>query len=367
MDVFGTKVGKKAFLPAAIGISLPGAGSGIIVKFRYKDLENRMAWKFRIKDHDSGSISEQTLDQQAVHIGRDSNSDVRLQHDRVSRRHLEIKKSESGGISATDSSSNGSFVHQDGQWVRIEGTVELPLLSILRVANWTIQVDEVTAEPVEVEAEQTWDQSVMIPVANLGQRTEAILVFDLCESSLIASEDDHMAYHLKQRLTQIAEPVLDQYNRRFFKSTGDGFLATFDDVEKAFHAAIKIEDHVQIRNQRTSHLPIHYRIALHYGEVWAISSGGDDVHGNDVNITFRIEGVQAPAFADVKALFPKRDRILCSGSFRDVIQGKDQAPAECVHCGAASLKGITAPVDIYWLKTQYAIEDLEATQAIRRL
>ena len=326
-----------------------------------------MAWKLRIKEHNSGSVSEQILDQPTVHIGRDPNGDVALRHDRVSRRHVELRATDRGTISLTDSSSNGTFVREDDKWVRFEGTVELPLPFVLRIAHWTIKVDEgSTPKPAEEEAEQTWDQSVMIPVANLGQRTEAILVFDLCESSLIASKDDHMAYHLKQRLTQIAEPILDEYGRRFFKSTGDGFLATFADSEKALQAAIKVEDHIQYRNQRTSNMPIHYRIALHYGDVWAISAGGDDVHGNDVNITFRIEGVQSSEFPSVITLFPKRDRILCSDAFREIVKDSvDRISSECLHCGAATLKGIVDPVDIYWLKTEHSIDDLDSTLALR--
>ncbi len=326
-----------------------------------------MAWKLRIKDHKSGSVSEQTLDLPTVHIGRDPNGDVTLKHDRVSRRHVELRKNAAGGVSVTDSSSNGTFVRESNERVRIEGMRDLIPPCVLRIAHWTVKIEEAAApEPVEDEAEQTWDQSVMIPVASLGKRSEAILVFDLCESSLIASKDDHMAYHLKQRLTQIADPILEEYNRRFFKNTGDGFLATFEDADKALQAAIKVEDHIQYRNQRTSNLPIHYRIALHYGDVWAM--GGDDVHGNDVNITFRIEGVQSQAFPDVTALFPKRDRILCSRHFREVAEdGVQSLASECVHCGAATLKGITAPVDVYWLKTQYSIEDLDSTLAIRSI
>ena len=205
----------------------------------------------------------------------------------------------------------------------------------------------------------------MIPVTSLGQRTEAILVFDLCESALIASKDDHLAYHMKQRLTQIAEPILGQYGRRFFKSTGDGFLATFEDPTKALQAAVKIEDHLQLRNERTSNEPIHYRIALHFGDVWAISTGGGDVHGNGVNITFRIEGAQVPAFDAVEARFPKRDRILCSGRFHKVAgENKLGLPTSFVHCGAATLRGIINPVEIYWMKTQYSREDIDLTLAI---
>ena len=326
-----------------------------------------MAWKLRIKDHNSGEVSEQILDQALAHIGRDPNGDVTLKHDRVSRRHVELRTATPGNVSVTDSSSNGTFVREDDKWVRIDGTIELTLPFVLRIAHWTVKIEAVVApKAVEEEAEQTWDQSVMIPVARLGHRTESILVFDLCESSLIASKDDHMAYHLKQRLTQIAEPILDEFGRRFFKSTGDGFLATFEDAGKALATAIKVEDHIQYRNQRTSNMPIHYRIALHYGNVWAISAGGDDVHGNDVNITFRIEGVQSVAFPSVIALFPKRDRILCSGAFYERV--KDTAKnvsSESLYCGAASLKGIVDRVDIYWLKTQHSIEDLDSTLAIR--
>lgn len=326
-----------------------------------------MAWKHRIKDHNSGTVSEQILDQTSAHIGRDLNGGVTLKHDRVSRRHVELRTSAPGTVSVTDSSSNGSFVREDDKWVRIEGSIELPLPFVLRIAHWTLKIEDVAApQPAADEAEQTWDQSVMIPVASLGHRTEAILVFDLCESSIIASKDDHMAYHLKQRLTQIAEPILDEFGRRFFKSTGDGFLATFEDPEKALEAAIKVEDHIQYRNQRTSNMPIHYRIALHYGDVWAISVGGDDVHGNDVNITFRIEGVQSAAFPSVIARFPKRDRILCSGAYYELVKEKaERAPSEYLHCGAATLKGIVDPVDVYRLKTQHSIENLDSTLAIR--
>ncbi len=325
-----------------------------------------MPWNIRIKDHESGTVTEQTVDQPTVHIGRDPNSDVLLKHDRVSRRHVEIRKID-GGVSVVDSSSNGTFMRKARAWIRIEGTAELSPPFTLRIAHWTVKIEDAPAPvPVEEEAEQAWDESIMIPAASLGRRTEAILVFDLCESSLIASNDDHMAYHLKQRLTQIAEPVLDEYERRFFKSTGDGFLATFDDTDKALNAAIKVEDHIQYRNQRTSNLPIHYRIALHYGDVWAISAGGEDVHGHDVNVTFRIEGVQSPAFTEVIELFPKRDRILCSGRFQHAVQDTvERLSQECVHCGAATLKGITDPVDIFWLKTKYSIVDLDSTLALR--
>jgi len=323
-----------------------------------------MRWTFKIKDHDSGAVSEETVEGSTVHVGRDPNSDIILRHNRVSRRHLEVGLLDSGEISLVDLSSNGTYFRAGDDWQRIDGTAHLAPPCVLRIAHWTIKVT--APEAVEEEPEQTWDQSVMIPAASLGHRIEAIFVLDLCGSSNIASENDHMAYHLKQRLTQIAEPILNEFGCRFFKSTGDGFLATFESAGKALKAALKVEDHVQYRNKRTTNMPIHYRIALHYGEVWAISAGGDDVHGHDVNVTFRIEGVQAGAFEKVIALFPKEDRILCSGAFRRTIdQVKDISP-NYVLCGDANLKGINGPVEIYWLKTAHTTEDLDSTLAVGR-
>lgn len=196
----------------------------------------------------------------------------------------------------------------------------------------------------------------MLRPGELPTVREAIMVFDLCESSLIASNDDRMAYHLKQRLTQIAEPVLASFKRRFFKSTGDGFLATFADAAAALDAAVALEQRLQQRNQRTRNEPIHYRVALHFGDVWALEAGGSDIHGNDVNIAFRIEGVQADAFEGTVSSLPRRDRILCSRAFlTSVPRERLQAVLSGhVQCGEARLKGITEPVIIHWLRTAYA-------------
>jgi class 3 adenylate cyclase len=165
-----------------------------------------------------------------------------------------------------------------------------------------------------------------------------------------------MAYHLKLRLSQIAEPLLIEHNRRFFKSTGDGFLATFASCNSALIATAQIEERIQQRNLKTSNAPIHYRLALHYGDTWAITTGGEDIHGHDVNVTFRIEGVQAPSFADPKINFPVRDRILCSEMFLKALRSETGGMGgfQVLPCGSAALKGIEMPVAIHWVVTRFS-------------
>ena len=108
-------------------------------------------------------------------------------------------------------------------------------------------------------------------------------------------------------------------------------------------------------NSRTANAPIHYRISLHQGETWGISTGGQDIHGNDVNIAFRIEGVQGEAFQTPTAL-PRMDRILCSKALLGEIEqaASDPLPATTQEIGAATLKGIHDPVTLYLVTAKAA-------------
>ena len=303
-----------------------------------------MGWEIHLTDLERGEKTNRSFMQASVRIGRAPENELQLKHNQISRLHLTLSK-EGERYFAEDSSRNGSFVKIGEHWTRISGKVEIKPPATLRFADWLARVDYVV--------EEQWDQSVMIPAGRLGKHTEAILVFDLCDSSRIASEDDQMAYHMKQRLTQIADPVLAEFGVRFFKSTGDGFLATFPDATKALAATLELENRIQHRNSKTSNAPIHYRLALHYGETWSISAGGQDIHGNDVNITFRIEGVQSEAFANLALDLPRRDRILCSASLERELAKDALSGARTEHCGAATLKGITDPVDIYLVRTSW--------------
>ncbi len=52
-------------------------------------------------------------------IGRGGECDLVLKHDSVSRLHAEIEVSKEGYLSVSDSnSSNGTFLHRNGRWIR---------------------------------------------------------------------------------------------------------------------------------------------------------------------------------------------------------------------------------------------------------
>jgi class 3 adenylate cyclase len=301
-----------------------------------------MGWEIRLTDLERGGQTNRSFTQTTVRIGRHSEAELVLKHNQVSRIHLTLTK-EGEQYFAEDSSRNGSFLKLDDQWQRIETKTELQLPATIRLADWSLKID--------YQADEDWDKSVIIPAGHLVKRTETIMVFDLCESSKIANQDDHMAHHLKSRLQQLAEPVLTEYGMRFFKGTGDGFLATFTSASKSVVAALELVARIKHRNSRTTNPPIHYRIALHHGDTWGISTGGQDIHGNDVNITFRIEGAQAETFTAPAIEFPRMDRILCSKALLSEITDKEGAavPTETAVIGPATLKGIHDPVVIYFV------------------
>ncbi len=299
-----------------------------------------MGWEIRLTDNERGGQTNRSFSQDTVRVGRHSENELVLKHNQISRVHLTVSKAGEQYF-VEDSSRNGSFLKSDDDWIRLEGKSELRLPATIRLADWTIKVD--------YQSDEGWDKSVIIPAGHLVKRTEAIMVFDLCESSRIANENDHMAFHLKARVQQLAEPVLTEYGMRFFKGTGDGFLATFPSATRALTAALELVNRIKYRNSRTTNPPIHYRISLHHGEAWAISTGGQDIHGNDVNIAFRIEGVQQEAFSAPLIDIPKMDRILCSQALLAGIAQQDgeKITIDTTEIGAANLKGIHDPVTIH--------------------
>ncbi|MBT8039742.1 MAG: FHA domain-containing protein [Xanthomonadales bacterium] len=57
-------------------------------------------------------------------IGRATGCELRLEHDSVSRLHASVEVTEEGYLAVFDNdSSNGSFLHRNGRWVRVKRVV----------------------------------------------------------------------------------------------------------------------------------------------------------------------------------------------------------------------------------------------------
>jgi class 3 adenylate cyclase len=110
---------------------------------------------------------------------------------------------------------------------------------------------------------------------------------------------------------------------RWIKSTGDGLLATFDSPSRAVRCAWALRGRVR------SELGFEIRAGLHTGE---IETRGDDVAGLTVHQAARVQGVA------------RNSEVIVSASVRNLIAGSGILLES--H-GAHSLKGISAPCELY--------------------
>ena len=128
----------------------------------------------------------------------------------------------------------------------------------------------------------------------------------LGDSAWRAKLDEHDA---------VVRAVLERYRGREVKTTGDGFLATFDGPARAIRCALELP-------AALASLGIEIRAGLHTGEV---EVRGEDVGGIAVHIAARVIAAAAPG------------EILVSRTVSDLVVGSG---IEFADRGAHTLKGI---------------------------
>lgn len=175
---------------------------------------------------------------------------------------------------------------------------------------------------VDWEAMRTYGRGT----GQLGGRVlGSILITDIVDSTALASRvgpsrwRDLLAQH-----NEGAQRVIDRYQGRLVKTTGDGVLALFDSTERAIRAAVGIREAVQ-------QLELQVRAGIHTGEVELLP---DDVRGLAVHVAARIQDLAAPG------------EILVSGTSRDLLEGSDLTFEDR---GSHELKGISGGRQVFAL------------------
>jgi class 3 adenylate cyclase len=150
-----------------------------------------------------------------------------------------------------------------------------------------------------------------------------VLFTDIVDSTKLATDmGDRRWRELLAQHEELTRRCLNRFEGREIKTTGDGFLATFDGPTRAAECARSIADEMPS-------LGIEVRAGLHSGEVELI---GDDVGGIAVHVAARIAALAGPR------------EVLASRTVRDLAVGSgiEFAPA-----GRHELKGVSDEWDIY--------------------
>lgn len=294
-----------------------------------------MELKIEVKDILANSTQFYSIEKDKLVIGRNASSDIPLSNKYISDAHVEISLQKNNLFIQDMKSSNGTEIYENFRWNELEckkKKVPLPVqIKLAEVVVVTIQSGE----------------SQIISLSEV-ENDAAIMVLDICNSTHQAHNNEQLAFHLKQRLSNITKPIIYAAPIQFFKNTGDGFLVTFPTTSQALNTAIKILKKLEIRNKKSCNPPINVRIGLHKGRTYVIDPATEDIHGIDINITFRIEGLRKSAFGYLKRKIGEMDRILASKDFYQDYQKRSRRKDDIFElCGPAKLKGIKDKVTIY--------------------
>jgi class 3 adenylate cyclase len=156
------------------------------------------------------------------------------------------------------------------------------------------------------------------------ERTLATVVFtDIVDSTRTAAElGDQRWREVLERHQGSVRAALERFGGRQVKSTGDGFLATFDGPARAIRCARAILD-------TSEELGIRVRAGAHTGECEVI---GDDIGGIAVHIAARVSALAGPS------------EVLVSRTVKDLVAGSGLAFSDR---GAHELKGVPDTWELY--------------------
>jgi class 3 adenylate cyclase len=149
-----------------------------------------------------------------------------------------------------------------------------------------------------------------------------VLFTDIVDSTRTAAElGDHRWLEVLEDHAQATRAAIERFGGREIKSTGDGFLATFDGPARGIRCA-------QAAAEAVHPLGIRIRAGLHTGECEVI---GTDIGGIAVHIAARVSALAGP------------DEILVSRTVRDLVAGSGIG---FEHRGRHELQGVPDEWDI---------------------
>src|SRR3989344_5358357 len=128
----------------------------------------------------------------------------------------------------------------------------------------------------------------------------------------------------------LTRPIFRDYEGRIIKKIGDAFLVVFKSPTNAIMCGMKLQNtFIKYNSEHNNSKHINIRVALHTGEIVLHS---DDIYGDAVNTTSRIEGLT------------KEGNIVFSESVF-LAMNKNEIPF--LHLGIFRMKGLRYPVRLF--------------------
>src|SRR5688500_9811621 len=113
----------------------------------------------------------------------------------------------------------------------------------------------------------------------------AILFADMTGYTALMQENEQLARSKRQRLKDVLETTIQQYNRKILQYYGDGSLSIFNSAIDGVHCAVNMQQQLQQQPR------VEVRMGLHTGDVTVEEEA---VYGDGVNLASRIESLAVP-------------------------------------------------------------------------
>ena len=164
------------------------------------------------------------------------------------------------------------------------------------------------------------------------RKLTVILQMDVVEYSRLMEVDEAGTLtRLRKHRRKLIDPTISAYYGRIVKLMGDGTLVEFPSVVDAAVCALKIQAGMDERNRDISgSQQIRFRIGINLGDVIV---EGEDIHGDGVNITARLEALANPG------------GLCISGIVFDTICNKLSLQYDFI--GKQTVKNIANPLRVY--------------------
>ena len=156
------------------------------------------------------------------------------------------------------------------------------------------------------------------------RKLAAIVFTDIVGFTNLTAKNQQKARDLLDIQRDLLKPLVKSYGGKWVKEMGDGLILTFDTVNNAVECCLSIQN----KAKKIDDLVL--RIGIHLGE---ILEKENDIIGDDVNVTARIEPFSAPG------------GIAISNKIHDAIIREDGFDTK--YLGKPKLKGVGQEVKVY--------------------
>ncbi len=175
----------------------------------------------------------------------------------------------------------------------------------------------------------------------VNRRLSAVLAADVAGYSRMMEADEAGTMgEMKTRHDDLVAPKITEHGGRVVKTMGDGFLADFKSVVAAVKCAVAIQRAMAERNAAVApERRMDFRIGVNFGDVII---DGDDIFGDQVNITARLEGLAEPGGICLSGEAYRQTRKKLDLDYEDLGEHEVKNLEEPIHVYRVRLDGAAA-------------------------